>query len=110
MKKPLKWSKFFGVVLVASLEVGGISASTSGCSGAQNHDAAQTALTGAQILCVLATNLTNDADVAKACGIAEDLIPIIRPFLVQKEKDATLARRAGRCAEAGAPDAGSDAK
>ncbi len=74
----------------------------SGCSAAQNHVVAQDALSASQILCVLASNLTDDATVALACDIDKVLVPLVRPFLAAKEDVAVKARRVRQCADAGA--------
>ncbi len=67
-----------------------------GCSAAQNHVIAQDALTASQILCVLASNFTDDAAVAQACAIDKALVPLVRPFLLQNE-----ARSVRQCSDAG---------
>ncbi len=76
-----------------------------GCSAAQNHVVAQDVLTASQILCVLASNFTDDAAVAEACAIDKVLVPLVRPFLAQKEATAAAAvthARVQRCSDAGA--------
>ena len=55
------------------------------CSASQNHVVAQDALTASQILCVLASSLTDDAAVAQACAVDKALVPQVRPFLAVKE-------------------------
>ncbi len=74
-----------------------------GCSAAQNHVVAQDVLSASQILCVLASNLTDDASVAMACDIDKALVPLVRPFLAQKESILVKARRVRQCSDAGSP-------
>ncbi len=74
-----------------------------GCSAAQNHVVAQDVLSASQILCVLASNLTDDASVALACDIDKALVPLVRPFLAAKETVAVKARRVRACSDAGSP-------
>ncbi len=79
-----------------------------GCSAAQNHVVAQDALNASQILCVLASNFVEDDAVAEACAIDKVLVPLVRPFLAQKERVAAgavmRARVSRQCSDAG-PDA-----
>ncbi len=94
--KHLGWFVGPAIAVAATLRV------LTGCSAAQNHVIAQDALTASQILCVLASSLTNDASIAEACAIDKALIPLVRPFLAVKE-----AKMVSRC---GGADAGPDAK
>ncbi len=55
-----------------------------GCSAAQNRAVAADALTGSQLLCVLATALSDSAEVATACKIDQALVPLIQPLMAQK--------------------------
>ncbi len=81
------------------------SSCTVACSAAQNHVIAQDVLTASEILCVLASSLTNEADIAQACAIDSALVPLIRPFLLQKE---TPVAKSLRCQPT--RDAGTDAR
>ncbi len=102
MRKTVAIRQFIatGLAVFAFLFIAG---KCTGCSAAQNHVVAQDILTASQILCVLASNLTNDADVALACDIDKALVPLVRPFLAAKETVATKARRVRQCSDAGAP-------
>ncbi len=77
-----------------------------GCSAAQNHAVAQDALNASQVLCILATNLIEDDAIAEACDIDKVLVPLVRPFLAEKEKVAAKAvvraRVNRQCSDAGA--------
>jgi hypothetical protein len=68
-------------------------------------DVAKDALTASQILCVLASNLTDSKAVAAACQIDQALVPLIEPFLAQKEALAAGQSRRSTSARCGA-DAG----
>jgi hypothetical protein len=61
----------------------------------------KSALTIAQISCIFATTLTDAPEVARVCGVADDLIPVVRDLVGQREG----ARKAGVVwhAAAGAP-------
>jgi hypothetical protein len=74
------------------------------CSGAQAKPIAQDVLSATQVLCVLASNFTDDKTIAEACQIDQALIPLIRPLISAKETVAAKARRAPRlCTDAGGP-------
>lgn len=78
---------------------------TIGCSHQQAKDVRDAALTLAQIACVFSSTITDEAIVAKTCGIV-DKLPFVRNLIGQREG----ARRAGvvwTTPDAGAGDAGS---
>lgn len=83
MKRPLLFAATFSLALLAG-------PSTTGCIPAKS--AAEIGLSGAQYACVLLTTLWDAPAVATACGIAQNLIPIVRSVLVGK---ATAAKSQG---------------
>lgn len=89
------------LVLAVLLTVG-----TSGCHLLTRQNA-KTALDAVSIACIATTALTNEAEVAKACELADDLLPVIRNLIGQRE----AAKRSGYAwpgSDTGAPDAGLD--
>ena len=74
--------------LAALLILGALSLSTSGCTPAGQQTAktvTNAALTVAQIACLFASAETTDTTVASVCGISNDLLPVVRQLIGQRE-------------------------
>lgn len=84
---------------------------TSGCSIFTKKNA-NSALDAVQIACVFGTEVIEEEAVADACGIARELIPVIRNLIGQREAAKRAGVRWGQTLdggvpfEAGAPDGG----
>lgn len=92
------------VGLVAAIALSAIA----GCSLLTKENA-KSALEVVQVACVMSSTLTNDADVAKACKIADDLIPVVHDLIGQREAAKRSGVKWGDGFDAGAPtDAGAD--
>jgi hypothetical protein len=73
-----------GVLLLAAGAVG-----VSACAAFAQH--AKTALDAISIACIFQSELTDEKALADACGIARELVPVVRKLIGQRD----AAKRSG---------------
>ncbi len=96
---------FAALVMLAALCVG-----VSSCSLLTRQNA-RGVLDVVQTLCVLENATLGDAKVAQVCGLADDLMPVLRTLLAKQREQLARARDEGEYTAAHrASDAGTDAQ
>jgi hypothetical protein len=90
-------SKLLGGILVVVGLAGGVSA----CS-VFTRENAKSALDAIQVACVMSSTITDEKEVADACGVARDLIPVLKNLIGQREAARRSGVHWGRSLDAGA--------